>query len=414
MFSVVSLLSASFLSAKAVSAQQTQWGQCGGIGWTGPTRFSQCLPPPSTTSSTRTSSSSTSTSSTTVPVPTNTGNPFSGKSVWKPTKYASEVYAAAASVTDSATKAKISSVAQVPTFTWIDSSAKVADLPGYLTAASGQILQVVIYNLPNRDCHLAHPSYEFTYGNNGALLYQRFIDAIVATIRAVPGSTVVAIVEPKALTNLITQLNNVVCGTYATQYRASITYTLQALTNAGVYTYIDCGSGEMIANPAYIAPTATLFTKIWTDAGKSSYLRGIATNVAGYNALITGVTSPNGVYDELHYINALAPAIFTNGWDARFIVDQSRSGTQLAQSGTWCNRKNAGFGPHPSTTTVSNWIDAIVWVKPGGESDGTSNTASPRYESQCGASDAKIPAPEAGLWFQTYFMDLLYYANPPF
>jgi hypothetical protein len=79
-------------------------------------------------------------------------NPYIGKSVWKSTNYASEVNAAAVPVLDATLKAKILSVAQVPTFTWLDAMYKVANLPGYLTAATGKILQIVIYNLPDRDC----------------------------------------------------------------------------------------------------------------------------------------------------------------------------------------------------------------------------------------------------------------------
>jgi cellulose 1,4-beta-cellobiosidase len=94
---------------------------------------------------------------------TNTANPYYGKSAWKSTSYASEVYAAAASATDYVLRAKMSSVAQVPTFTWLDATYKVADLPGYLTAATGQILQIVIYNLPDRDCHATNVSIFYAY-----------------------------------------------------------------------------------------------------------------------------------------------------------------------------------------------------------------------------------------------------------
>lgn len=73
--------------------------------------------------------------------------------VWRSTYYAAEVTAAAGMVSDASLKAKILKVADVPTFTWFDTMAKVADLPGYLTAAAGQILQIVVYDLPNRDCH---------------------------------------------------------------------------------------------------------------------------------------------------------------------------------------------------------------------------------------------------------------------
>jgi hypothetical protein len=85
-------------------------------------------------------------------------NPYLGKSVWKSTNYAGEVNAAAALVTNPTLKAKILSVAQVPTFTWLDAMYKVANLPGYLTAATGQILQIAIHNLPDRDCHATNVS----------------------------------------------------------------------------------------------------------------------------------------------------------------------------------------------------------------------------------------------------------------
>ena len=73
------------------------------------------------------------------------------------------------------------------------------------------------------------------------------------------------------------------------------------------------------------------------------------------------------------------------GFPATFIVDQGRSGQQnLRQAwGDWCNVKNAGFGTRPTLNTGSSLIDAIVWVKPGGECDGTSNSSSPRFDSNC-------------------------------
>jgi cellulose 1,4-beta-cellobiosidase len=52
-------------------------------------------------------------------------------------------------------------------------------------------------------------------------------------------------------------------------------------------------------------------------------------------------------------------------------------------------------------------------VKPGGESDGTSDTSAERYDAHCGLDDALKPAPEAGTWFQAYFEQLVKNANPP-
>lgn len=62
--------------------------------------------------------------------------------------------------------------------------------------------------------------------------------------------------------------------------------------------------------------------------------------------------------------------------------------------------KGTGFGVRPTTDTGDALEDAFVWVKPGGESDGTSDTSSARYDAHCGYSDGLQPAPEAGTWFQ--------------
>jgi cellulose 1,4-beta-cellobiosidase len=95
----------------------------------------------------------------------------------------------------------------------------------------------------------------------------------------------------------------------------------------------------------------------------------------------------------------------------------ARNGVQpTAQNawGDWCNVIGTGFGVRPSTNTGDPLEDAFVWVKPGGECDGTSNTTSPRFDAHCGYSDALQPAPEAGTWFQAYFAQLLTNANPSF
>jgi cellulose 1,4-beta-cellobiosidase len=108
----------------------------------------------------------------------------------------------------------------------------------------------------------------------------------------------------------------------------------------------------------------------------------------------------------------MVSALEAQGWsNTHYIVDQGRSGKQptgqLQQGGT-------GFGTRPSSDTGDANVDAFVWVKPGGESDGTSNTSATRYDYHCGLSDALQPAPEAGTWFQAYFEQLLENANPSF
>ena len=47
-----------------------------------------------------------------------------------------------------------------------------------------QLVQIVIYDLPNRDCHAKASNGEFTIANNGVANYENYIDQIVAIIKS--------------------------------------------------------------------------------------------------------------------------------------------------------------------------------------------------------------------------------------
>jgi cellulose 1,4-beta-cellobiosidase len=81
----------------------------------------------------------------------------------------------------------------------------------------------------------------------------------------------------------------------------------------------------------------------------------------------------------------------------------------------WCNVNEAGFGVRP--TAATKWedvVDAFVWGKPGGESDGTSDVNSVRYRVYCGLKDCFTPMPDEGEWSQAYFEMLVRNARPEF
>ncbi|KAI0032821.1 cellobiohydrolaseII, partial [Vararia minispora EC-137] len=416
----------------------------GGIGWTGPTTcaagstctvsnayYSQCIGGGGTTTSgsSTTSAPGTPSSTSSAPVSSGTavpGNPFTGFTVFPSQFYAAEVQAAAAQISDATTKTKALSVANIPSFTWFDSVSKTPQLGWLLGNATAtqqssgqkQLVQIIVYDLPDRDCAASASNGEFSYATGGAQQYQGYIDGLVAQIKQFPNVRVVAIIEPDSLANLVTNLNVAKCANAQSGYLASVNYALEQLASVGVYMYMDAGHAGWLGWPANLSPAAQLFTQVWTNAGKSSFIRGLATDVANYNALTTSspdpITQGNPNYDEMLYINALAPVLRQNGWNAQFIVDQGRSGVQnlRQQWGDWCNVKGAGFGIRPTTNTGSSFIDAIVWAKPGGECDGTSNSSAPRFDPHCAQSDALQPAPQAGSWFQNYFVQLVQNANP--
>lgn len=445
MFKFASLLAFVTL-ASSVAAQAPIYGQCGGQGWSGATTcaagsvctysndyYSQCLPgsASSTTAPTSTVSVPTSTASGTSSAPSSTstaaaGNPFEGYEIFASPYYAAEVAAAAANITDSTLAGKAASVANIPTFTWFDQVAKVPTLGTYLANATAlqtssgnkQIVPIVVYDLPDRDCAASASNGEFSIADNGEANYKDYIDQLVAQIKQYPDVRVVAVIEPDSLANLVTNLSVEKCANAQTTYLACVNYAIEQLATVNVYMYLDAGHAGWLGWPANLSPAATLFTQVYQNAGSSPFVRGLATNVANYNALVASspdpITQGNPNYDESLYINALAPVIHSAGFPAQFIVDQGRAGVQNIRAawGDWCNVKGAGFGTQPTTDTGDSLIDAIVWVKPGGECDGTSNSSSPRYDPHCSLSDATVPAPEAGTWFQTYFETLVSAANP--
>jgi hypothetical protein len=58
-------------------------------------------------------------------------------------------------------------------------------------------------------------------------------------------------------------------------------------------------------------------------------------------------------------------------------------------------------------------VDAYLYLKVPGESDGTSDPKARRFDEKCGGDDAKPGAPQAGLMFDAYLIDLLKNAQPP-
>jgi cellulose 1,4-beta-cellobiosidase len=220
---------------------------------------------------------------------------------------------------------------------------------------------------------------------------------------------------------MVTNMNVAKCSGAADTYKTLTIYAIQQLNLPNVSMYLDAGHAGWLGWAANIGPAATMFGDLYKKAGSPAAVRGLATNVANYNAwsvsTCASYTQGDSNCDEKRYINALAPLLTAVGFPAHFIMDTSRNGVQptsQAAWGDWCNVIGTGFGIRPTSNTGDALQDAFVWVKPGGECDGTSDTSSVRYDAHCGYADALKPAPEAGTWFEAYFEQLLKNANPSF
>ncbi|OJI88573.1 hypothetical protein ABZX51_006717 [Aspergillus tubingensis] len=444
-----------------IQAQQTLWGQCGGQGYTGATScvagaacstineyYAQCTPATGSASATTlktttstTTAAVTTTTATSSPAasasPTTTasasGNPFSGYQLYVNPYYSSEVASLAIpSLTGSLSslQAAATAAAKVPSFVWLDTADKVPTMADYLAdiksqnsaGASPPIAgQFVVYDLPDRDCAALASNGEYSIADNGVEHYKAYIDSIREVLVQYSDVHTLLVIEPDSLANLVTNLNVAKCANAESAYLECTNYALTQLNLPNVAMYLDAGHAGWLGWPANQQPAADLFASVYKNASSPAAVRGLATNVANYNAWTISscpsYTQGNSVCDEQQYINAIAPLLEAQGFDAHFIVDTGRNGKQPTGQqawGDWCNVINTGFGVRPTTSTGDALVDAFVWVKPGGESDGTSDSSATRYDAHCGYSDALQPAPEAGTWFQAYFVQLLTNANPAF
>jgi len=216
--------------------------------------------------------------------------------------------------------------------------------------AAGTTPVFVTYAIPNRDCG------GYSAGGLTATAYAAWNRQIAADLRGHPA---VVLVEPDSLAHLAS------CTTEAATRPALIAAAVDAFSAAGVPTYLDGGNGH------------------WnTPQEQASYLR--QAGVAKARGFFTNVSNFYGVDGERTYAERVSA--LTGG--SRYVIDVSRNGRGWL--GTWCNPTGAGLGQTPHASAGTTRLDALLWVKTPGASDGTCNGG-----------------PAAGTWFPAYAVALV-------
>lgn len=90
--------------------------------------------------------------------------------------------------------------------------------------------------------------------------------------------------EPDSLANMVTNLNVAKCANAQSTYLSLTNYAITTLNLANVAMYLDAGHAGWLGWPANIGPAAQLFAGVYNNASKPAAVRGLATNVANYNA----------------------------------------------------------------------------------------------------------------------------------
>ncbi|GHI03008.1 cellulose 1,4-beta-cellobiosidase [Streptomyces cellostaticus] len=387
-----------------------------------------------------------------------------------------------------------SRVSNQPTGVWLDRIAAINGAGGgmglraHLDAAlaqkgsSEEVVQLVVYDLPGRDCSALASNGEL--GPTEIDTYKtQFIDPI-ATILADPkyaSLRIVTTIELDSLPNLVTNTGGRAtatanCDTMLANgnYVKGVGYALAKLgAIPNVYNYLDAGHHGWLGWDDNFGAAATLFKQAATSEGATvDDVQGFITNTANYSALkennFTINDSVNGTsvrqstwvdwnryVDEQSFAQAFRNQLVSVGFNANIgmLIDTSRNGwggtarptgpgaktdvdtyvnggryDRRIHVGNWCNQAGAGLGERPQAGPAAG-IDAYVWMKPPGESDGSSsaipNDEGKGFDRMCdptytgnarnnnNLSGALPNAPLSGHWFSAQFQQLMQNAYPP-
>jgi cellulose 1,4-beta-cellobiosidase len=330
--------------------------------------------------------------------------------------------------------------ANTPTFIWLPNTVSIDSKVDYVLADSRKMNAIrvdgrpgpisvgfFIYNLPDRDCGSGAAAGEITGKPLDTMLaeYQVFIGKVRAKFMQYPDIRIVAILEPDAIPYLVTHTAdpNSKCSKAKANYIAGIRYAIQNLQFPHVALYLDVGHGLWLNTTEKQQSAANIMSTIMNGLPKN-YIRGISTNKGNYNPVkipnvysawddSLGFRKTNPGYDAYNYATTLGQKLSALNINNYALIDTSRSGVYPIPGVTdqWCNLKDAGIGIRPTEFTQLQNIDAFVWSAPG-ESDGTSDSSQPRYDSVCNSAVALKPAPQEGQWFHALFEKLVTNAKP--
>ncbi|MCI2957746.1 glycoside hydrolase family 6 protein [Agromyces atrinae] len=199
------------------------------------------------------------------------------------------------------------------------------------TSVDGTLPSFVVYGITDRDCG------NFSSGGLPPAEYETWVDEIALALGTAPA---IVILEPDAL-GLAPE-----CGDTDARV-AEVKRAATALSETSALVYLDGGHSSWLP--------ATEMAELLKDAGVDQ-TRGFATNVSNYNALA----------DEREYAHELSDLL--GGVHA--VIDTSRNGS--GSNGEWCNPSGRTVGDEP-TAIDDDVVDALLWIKTAGESDGECN-----------------------------------------
>ncbi len=127
-------------------------------------------------------------------------------------------------------------------------------VPGGGGAGSGQVVGLVLYNIPNRDCSGGQRAGELQ-GPEGLGRYKtEYIAPLAERVAAATDLTFAVVVEPDALANLITNQNVDECAEAAALYEEGVTHAISQLQYGHVHLYLDAAHSGWLGQGGNLEP----------------------------------------------------------------------------------------------------------------------------------------------------------------
>lgn len=251
-------------------------------------------------------------------------------------------------------------IALTPQAFWVtDPTYTLPQLRTYVAGAdaAGATPLVTVYGIPDRDCG----GY-----SSGGLTTQAYLPWVGQIADALRGRQAMVVLEPDALAMTTSRCTD------PADRLALLRSAVDLLGAAGAWVYLDAAHAGWIA-PAQMAA-------LLDQAGVAD-ARGFAVNVSAFD------DTPS----ETAYADAVVAALAARGLTgSRYVIDTSRNGGATAPAaGDFCNPVQARLGT-PPRIVADGGLDAYLWVKHPGQSDGS-----------CAG------APAAGQWYPAYARQLL-------
>jgi endoglucanase len=221
------------------------------------------------------------------------------------------------------------------------------------SATVGATPVLVAYNIPQRDCGGL---------SGGGTTVDGYKTWIAAFANAIAGRRSVVILEPDALTQM-----DCLSAADQTTRISLIQYAISVLKGqANVSVYLDGGHSA------------------WKSASDQAS-RLTRANVAAADGFALNVSNFQFTSNSIAYGKSVSDLI----GGKHFVIDTSRNGLGPTADNQWCNPAGRALGTGTTTLTDDPRVDAYLWIKAPGESDGSCNGA-----------------PSAGAWWADYALGL--------